>query len=95
MAENIWFGSIARCTGTSDRPKLSIALSADPIITKESTLGSSNFAARACAAILLCSTWAATPAVAQAPPTGQKPNIIVIMGDDIGWYNPSIYHRGV
>src|ERR1700746_349509 len=28
---------------------------------------------------------------AQAP---QKPNILVIMGDDIGWYNPSIYHRG-
>ena len=48
-------------------------------------MGSSNFAAQACAAILLCSTWAATPAVAQAPPTGQKPNIIVIMGDDIGW----------
>jgi arylsulfatase A-like enzyme len=23
-----------------------------------------------------------------------KPNILVIMGDDIGWYNPSIYHRG-
>src|SRR5262249_7508611 len=28
---------------------------------------------------------------AQAP---QRPNILVIMGDDIGWYNPSIYHRG-
>jgi hypothetical protein len=25
---------------------------------------------------------------------GKKPNILVIMGDDIGWYNPSIYHRG-
>jgi arylsulfatase len=24
----------------------------------------------------------------------QKPNILVLMGDDIGWYNPSIYHRG-
>ena len=24
----------------------------------------------------------------------QKPNILVIMGDDIGWYNASIYHRG-
>jgi uncharacterized membrane protein len=23
----------------------------------------------------------------------KKPNILVIMGDDIGWYNPSIYHR--
>jgi arylsulfatase len=25
---------------------------------------------------------------------GKKPNILVIMGDDIGWYNPSCYHRG-
>jgi arylsulfatase A-like enzyme len=24
----------------------------------------------------------------------KKPNILVIMGDDIGWYNASIYHRG-
>jgi arylsulfatase A-like enzyme len=24
----------------------------------------------------------------------KKPNILVIMGDDIGWFNPSIYHRG-
>jgi arylsulfatase len=32
------------------------------------------------------------PVAAQAP--AKKPNILVIMGDDIGWYNPSIYHRG-
>ena len=34
----------------------------------------------------------ATPAAAQ---TTQKPNIVVIMGDDIGWMQPSIYHRGL
>src|SRR5664279_1605617 len=34
------------------------------------------------------------PGHAQAP-TAQKPNIIVIMGDDIGWMQPSIYHRGL
>src|SRR5437879_13851259 len=32
------------------------------------------------------------PAVAQQP---QKPNILFIMGDDIGWMQPSIYHRGL
>jgi arylsulfatase len=32
-------------------------------------------------------------ALAQAP--AKKPNILVIMGDDIGWFNPSIYHRGI
>ena len=24
-----------------------------------------------------------------------KPNILFIMGDDIGWMQPSIYHRGL
>ena len=33
-----------------------------------------------------------TPAVAQQQ---QKPNILFIMGDDIGLYQPSIYHRGL
>ncbi|MBF9234523.1 arylsulfatase [Microvirga alba] len=30
-----------------------------------------------------------------AQPTQQKPNILFIMGDDIGWMQPSAYHRGV
>src|ERR1700704_4591194 len=34
------------------------------------------------------------PAFAQTPPAG-KPNILFIMGDDIGLYQPSIYHRGL
>jgi arylsulfatase A-like enzyme len=25
----------------------------------------------------------------------KKPNILVIWGDDIGWFNPSCYHQGV
>jgi arylsulfatase len=33
------------------------------------------------------------PAVAQGP--AGKPNILFIMGDDIGWMQPSIYHRGL
>ncbi len=31
----------------------------------------------------------------QPAPAGRKPNILMIMGDDIGWFNPSIYHRGM
>jgi len=33
----------------------------------------------------------------QTPPPQQqtKPNILFIMGDDIGWMQPSIYHRGL
>jgi arylsulfatase A-like enzyme len=34
-----------------------------------------------------------TQAHAQAP--AQKPNILFVMGDDIGWMQPSIYHRGL
>ena len=34
----------------------------------------------------------AAPAAAQQQ---QKPNIMFIMGDDIGWMQPSIYHRGL
>ncbi len=34
-------------------------------------------------------------AQAQAPQQQQKPNILFIMGDDIGLMQPSIYHRGL
>jgi arylsulfatase len=47
---------------------------------------------------LLASTFAvglvaATPAFAQAP--APRPNIVVIMGDDIGWFNVGAYHQGM
>ena len=38
-------------------------------------------------------------AMAVGAPAGaqqqQKPNILFIMGDDIGWMQPSIYHQGL
>ena len=37
-------------------------------------------------------TLTGAPANAQQP---QKPNIMFIMGDDIGWMQPSVYHRGL
>jgi hypothetical protein len=37
--------------------------------------------------------WLVRPA--QAQPPAPKPNIMFIMGDDIGWMQPSIYHRGL
>ena len=42
-------------------------------------------------ASLAAMTGASLPAAAQQP----KPNILFIMGDDIGWMQPSIYHRGL
>src|SRR5690349_13701224 len=44
--------------------------------------------------ILLCGAWAGVPASAQSPPAG-KPNIIVIMGDDVGWSNIGVYNQGI
>ena len=32
---------------------------------------------------------------ASAQTGGKKPNILVIFGDDIGWFNPSCYNRGM
>jgi len=34
---------------------------------------------------------AASPALAQE----KKPNILVIMGDDVGWFNIGAYHQGI
>src|SRR6266542_2747315 len=34
-------------------------------------------------------------AQAQPAPAGRKPNILVIMGDDVGWFNIGAYHRGI
>ena len=43
-------------------------------------------------AVAVAAIVASAPASAQQP---QKPNILFIMGDDIGWMQPSIYHRGL
>ena len=37
-------------------------------------------------------TVTSAPVVAQQ---SQKPNILVIMGDDVGWFNVGAYHRGI
>jgi len=34
-------------------------------------------------------------AAQEQPASGKKPNIIFIMGDDIGWFNIGAYHRGM
>jgi arylsulfatase len=36
-----------------------------------------------------------TSAVAQTAASGRKPNILFIMGDDVGWFNIGAYHQGI
>ena len=45
---------------------------------------------RAIIAVLMIGLFASSSALGQA-----KPNILFIMGDDIGWMQPSIYHQGL
>ena len=44
------------------------------------------------AAFALAAVVASMPAAAQQQ---RKPNILVIMGDDVGWFNVGAYHRGI
>jgi len=56
--------------------------------------GTSLIAASALAQTgLTSSAQAQQPAPAQ--PTGKRPNILFIMGDDIGWFNVSAYNMGI
>ena len=42
-------------------------------------------------AVLIVLVWVTSPTAAQE----KKPNIIFIMGDDIGWFNIGAYHQGI
>jgi arylsulfatase A-like enzyme len=60
------------------------------------TIGSSLsrfWGALAVGTLLAATALVSTPAHAQAP--AQRPNILVIMGDDVGWFNIGAYHRGI
>jgi arylsulfatase A-like enzyme len=48
-----------------------------------------------CAMILMMVAQLLAPAPAFAQKPAKKPNIIFIMGDDIGWFNVGAYHRGM
>jgi arylsulfatase A-like enzyme len=57
-------------------------------------LAGSTLAAATAAAGLGMGVQAAVAQAQQAAPSG-RPNILVIMGDDIGWFNIGAYHRGM
>ena len=56
-----------------------------------------RFGSRLCGAVIvvivLRNSWRPRRPCAQKPT--KKPNIIFIMGDDVGWFNIGAYHRGM
>ena len=56
--------------------------------------GSTFAAATAAAGLGIGAQRALAQAQQQAAPSG-RPNILVIMGDDVGWFNIGAYHRGM
>src|SRR4051794_34437727 len=83
----------------SEKSELSTGPSSAGLKRRELLLsGTSLVAASALAAVGLTSPAQAQQATT-APPVaasaGQKPNIVVIMGDDIGIWNLGAYHRGM
>jgi arylsulfatase A-like enzyme len=57
--------------------------------------GTSLVAASALSAVGLTSPAQAQQQPAAPAPAGKRPNILVIMGDDVGWFNIGAYHRGI
>ena len=45
--------------------------------------------------VVLAVGLAAAGLVAPAAAQEKKPNILVIMGDDVGWFNIGAYHQGI
>jgi arylsulfatase len=56
--------------------------------------GSALVAASALSAVVATTSAQAQQQAAPAA-AGRRPNIVVIMGDDVGWFNIGAYHRGI
>ncbi len=54
-----------------------------------------NFARKFSAALLAFATFLAQSMTLSAQAEDKQPNVVVIMGDDIGWFNIGAYHQGM
>ena len=82
-----------RLMSSEDARKISASLKNGALNRRNMLLASTTIAA----ASALGSVTGVEKAIAQAQsaPSGAKPNILVIMGDDVGWFNIGAYHRGI
>ena len=71
---------------TKDKSESKSALSRRNVLLASTTVA---------AASAMSSVAGVEKAVAQAASSSGKPNILVIMGDDVGWFNIGAYHQGI
>src|SRR5256886_12776256 len=80
----------------SEKPESSTAPTGVGLKRRDLLLsGSSLVAASAISAIGLTSSAQAQQPTPSPAAAGQRPNIVVIMGDDVGMWNIGAYHRGL
>ena len=75
----------------SDQERQEPRASSDVSLSRRSVLLGGT--ALTAAAVTLATAPSTAPALAQ--PAGNRPNILFIMGDDIGWFNVSAYNMGI
>ncbi len=80
--------------GVSDQPDNDEAGNEKSALNRRDVLLATTAAAIAAAATLPAPGGISSPARAQTA-SGKQPNILVIMGDDVGWFNIGAYHQGI
>src|SRR5882672_191070 len=83
--------------GSSKDPRKTVALNlkTDPPNRRSVLLAGAAIAATSVSSSsILAQAQQAVPTAPSAP-SGRKPNILFIMGDDIGWFNVSAYNMGI
>jgi arylsulfatase len=84
--------AVAIAAGCSDQRPSGEVAAQDPPPRAAETATPAEPAPEPNAGVTLAAEVSTQPA---RPAPGGKPNILFIMGDDIGWMQPSIYHRGL
>lgn len=89
------FAFMACSEHTPDTQSNDIQSNVDPVGRNPAAIPAT--ADRAGAPVILAQATEPVPPPVAQPRTaaGGRPNILFIMGDDIGWMQPSIYHRGL
>jgi arylsulfatase A-like enzyme len=89
-----------KAAGSGIRPAIASRLDGVQSVVAAKGMCSSNAAAGTCCAAgsvrgQLVAMANLNAAAAHLQAEGKKPNILFIMGDDVGWFNIGAYHRGI